>query len=240
MINTGSNISSIVGDVSKEIGLDSGEQKKTYPNNHLYADEFVLPPGFAVEKWVLFKSSHHKNIPYVTTVNMDMVMDKKPGEVKITFRENNQKYSHFIWYDHERDVDMDFYLGANLSLAYPTGDFSNVARKKDGLFSSLGINAYLGILKQFGVNFSLEYQKYEARGRITSVPDSILTLGTFFELYEWQLITFLISPRYVYNLSNELDIFAELAGGVALSISPRAIATRWGLEIYEIESTSSS
>jgi len=239
IISAGSSISGMVGDISETVGLDPSGEKKTYPENHLYAEEFVLPPGFTVEKWVLLESSHHERIPYITDLNLDFEVNDKQQSANLQFREESSDYTNFIWYDPSREVDLNFYLGVNLGSTFPLSDFKEVANRKENIFNSFGFNGYLAILNHFGINFALDYQSFLSRAKLQFRADSLVLPGTEFEFSDWENFSFLISPRFVLPLTSDLDLFAELTAGVALVKSPTIIAKRAGLEIAELEGASS-
>jgi hypothetical protein len=70
-------------------------------------------------------------------------------------------------------------------------------------------------------------------------PDSLFLLNTEFEFSSWKNLSFLISPRFIYPINLQLDLFAELTGGVVMSRSPSIISRRAGLEIGEIDGENS-
>jgi hypothetical protein len=238
LVSAGSSISGMVGDISETVGLDASGKKKTYPQNHLYAEEFVLPPGFAVEKWVLLESSHHEMIPYITSLNLDFKVNKNQQSANLQFREESSEYKNFIWYDPARDVNLNFYLGVSFGSVFPMGEFKEMANRKENLINAIGVNGYLSILNHFGINFALDYQSFQSRAKLSFRADSLTLPGTEFEFSDWQNILFLISPRFVYPITVDVDLFAELSAGLALCISPTIIAKRAGLEITELEGSS--
>ncbi len=238
LISAGSSISSMVGDISESVGLDASGKKRTYPENHLYAEEFILPPGFAVEKWVLLESAHHEEIPYVTNLDLNFVINKKHQSAALQFREKSSRYKNFIWFDPTRDVDLNFYLGVSIGSVFPMGEFKEMANRKDDVINTFGSNAYLAILKNFGINFALDYQSFLSRAKLPIRADSLVLPGAKFEFGKWENISLLISPRFVYPVTADVDLFAELTTGLVMSTSPTIIATRAGLEIEELESNS--
>jgi hypothetical protein len=235
LLTAGSSISSMVGDIGATVGLDGSDKSKTYPANHLYAENFMLPPGFTVEKWVLLESSHHEQIPYVTDLSLNFNVNKNPQKIDYKFREKSSKHENFIWFDPSRDVDLNFYLGVSIGSAFPMGDFRDAANRKENLINSFGLNGYLAILSQFGISFTLDYQGFRSRAKLDINPDSLFLPGTKFSFSDWDIFTFLISPRLVIPLSLDIDLFAELSLGLAMSASPTIIAERNGLEIAELE-----
>jgi hypothetical protein len=166
IISAGSSISSMVGDISSTVGLEVNDKNRTYPENHLYAEDFNLPPGFAVEKWILLESSNHERIPYLTELNLDFDVNQKRHSTVLTFREKSSDYNTFIWFDPSREADLNFYLGASLGSTFPMGDFKEAANRKENILNSFGINGYLAILNHFGINFALDYQSFSSRAKL--------------------------------------------------------------------------
>ena len=82
-------------DVTDEeiVDLATSENEMKYPENHLYATEFILPPNFAVEKWVLLESSNHDKIPYVTSVQLDFEVNNRHQRGVLNFRSKSSRYS---------------------------------------------------------------------------------------------------------------------------------------------------
>jgi hypothetical protein len=235
LLTAGSSISSMVGDIGATVGLDANSEAKTYPANHLYAENFMLPPGFTVEKWVLLESSHHQQIPYITNLNLNFDVNNNSHKVDYKFREETSDYNSFIWFDPARNVDLNFYLGVSVSSAFPMGDFKDAANRKENLINSFGINGYLAILNHYGINFSLDYQGYRSRAKLDINPDTLFLPGTTFSFSDWDNFTFLISPRLMIPLSLDIELFTEISVGIAMSTSPTIIAERNGLEISELE-----
>jgi opacity protein-like surface antigen len=235
IINAGSSVTGMVEDISKTIGIEDGEKNKDYPQNHLYAEDFVLPSGFAMEKWVLLNSANHSEIPYITDVSLTMDIENKTRKAKIKFRNDPGRYEHFIWYDPVRDFYMNFYLGVSVGMAIPMGDFKEVVNASNNLLNSFGVNGYLSLLKHLGVNFSLDYEKFPARGILPIPFDSLDATGVKFEFYNWEIFSFLASPRFVYPVTEDAELFAELSLGVAMSRTTQVIIKRAGVEVREIE-----
>ncbi len=235
IISAGSSVTGMVEDISKTIGIEDGQRKIDYPQNHLYAEDFVLPPGFTMEKWVLLNSSHHSEIPYITDVSLSMNIDNKIRKAKIRFRDDSGKYKHFIWYDPVRDSHMNFYLGISVGKAIPMGDFKAAVNVSDNLINSFGINGYLSLRKYMGVNFALDYERFPARGILPIPFDSLDLIGLEFEFRNWEIFSFLVSPRYVYPLIEDAELFVDLSVGVAYSKTSEVIIKRAGVEVKEIE-----
>jgi hypothetical protein len=130
IISAGSSISGMVGDISSTVGLYANGEKKSYPENHLCAEEFNLPPGFAVEKWILLESGEHERIPYITSLNLDFDLNQKRYSTRLNFREESKEYTKFIWYDPSREADLNFYLGASIGSTFPMADFKEDANRR--------------------------------------------------------------------------------------------------------------
>ena len=213
----------------------SNEESEKYPEGHLYADAFIIPPNFAAERWVIFESSRHENIPYVTNLQLDFDLSDQHRYGELKFRPTSSQYKSFIWYDPERKEFLDFYPGVSISSSYPMGEFREVANSKDNIINGFGLNAYITLLTYLGFNMALDYQSFESRAKLPIDPDSLKFFGTDFEFNDWQYINILISPRFVLPINLELDLFAELTGGLVVTRSPKIIARRNGLEIGEVE-----
>jgi hypothetical protein len=213
----------------------SNEETEKYPEGHLYADEFILPPNFAAERWIMFESSHHENIPYVTNLQLDFDLNNQHRYGELKFRPTSSDYKSFIWYDPTRIEFLDFYPGVSISSSFPMGEFSEVAHSKDNIINGFGLNTYITLLTNLGFNMALDYQSFESRAKLPIDPDSLKFIGIHFEFKDWQYISFLISPRFVLPISLELDLFAELGGGLVVTRSPKIIAKRNGLEIGEVK-----
>jgi hypothetical protein len=218
--------------------VSSAEAKK-YPENHLYAKEFILPPSFAVERWVLFESSNHKNIPYVTNLQLNFDFNDQHRHGELQFRSTSSRYQSFIWYDPARKEFLDLYLGVSISSGFPMAEFSDVANSEDYIINGFGLNAYITLLTNLGLNMALDYQSFQSRAKLQFDPDSLLMIGTEYDFSSWQNISFLISPRFVLPINVKFELFAELTGGVVLSRSPTIIARRSGLEIGEFDGENS-
>ncbi len=239
LIKAGSSFTGIVIDEGGLANMTSGDGKMNYPENHLYADQFILPPNFAVEKWILFESSHHNNIPYVTNVQLDFDINSKHQSTDLQFREKSKRYNNFIWFDPTRKKFLDFYMGVNLGSAFPIGEFSESANPNDNIVNSFGLSAYVTLVTNLGINFSLDYQTFQARAKLPVDADSLLLLNKNFEFSSWQNFELLVSPRFVFPLNTKFDLFAELAVGLVMSKSPTIVAKRAGLEIDELEGKNS-
>ncbi len=141
LIKAGSSFTGIVIDEGGLTDMAAGEGKKRYPDDHLYAEEFILPPNFAVEKWILFESSHHKNIPYVTDLQLEFDIENQHEQAELQFRNKSSRYKNFIWFDPTRKRSLNFYLGISVGSAFPMGEFSDRANKQDYILNSFGINS---------------------------------------------------------------------------------------------------
>ena len=217
----------------------SSEEAKKYPESHLYAEEFILPPNFAAERWIVFESSHHENIPYVTTLQLDFELKDQHQKGEFQFRPTSSRYNNFIWYDPARKEFLDLYLGVNISYAFPLAEFNDVANSQDYIINGFGLNAYITLLTNLGLNLALDFQSFESRAKLPTEPDSLLLLGSDFEFSSWENLSFLISPRFVLPITLAFELYAELTGGVVLSKSPKIIARRAGLEIGELDGENS-
>ncbi len=221
------------------VDIASSDIASEYPENHLYAQEFILPPNFAVEKWVLLESSNHDKIPYVTSVQLDFEVNNRNQRGILNFRSKSSRYKNFIWFDPRRKRSGNYYMGLNVSTGFPMGDFKEVANSEDIILNGFGLNGYITLSTNLGLNIALDYQSFQARAKLPVDPDSLILQRTDFEFSNWYNISLLISPRFVLPVNLKLDLFAELTGGLVLSLSPNIIARRAGLEIGEIDSENS-
>ena len=102
LLSAGSIFTGISLDDEKLIHLATSDEIEGYPYNHLYGDEFFLPPNFSIGKWILFESTKHEKIPYVTNVKLEFGVDNQNQEANLQFRESSKRYDHFIWFDPTR------------------------------------------------------------------------------------------------------------------------------------------
>lgn len=54
--------------------LDSLQNTRMYPENHLLGDSIVLPPGLFADRWLLVNSSRHEEMEYVTALEIELEM----------------------------------------------------------------------------------------------------------------------------------------------------------------------
>lgn len=235
VLGAGASMTGVTTGLSQVAELEDGEKETGYGRNHLYAKNFIIPPGFTLEKWALLNSSHHSEIPYVTDLSLAMHVDDEPRKVRIKFRPESREHSKFIWYDPARDVYMNLYLGVSLGMAFPVGEFKDVVNTSDNLINSFGVNGYLSLLKNLGINFAFDYEQFPSRGVLPIPFDSLHAVGTQFEFKNWEIYSLLISPRFVYPLNKEMELFAELSIGAALSNTARVLIKRAGVEVGEID-----
>ena len=219
--------------------IADSEEPKKYPENHLYAKEFILPPNFSAEKWILFESSNHKNIPYITNLQLNFDLNDQQRRGDLQFRSPSSHYKSFIWFDPNRKEMLDLYLGVSISYASPMGEFSDVANSEDNIINGFGLNAYITFLTNLGLNIALDYQSFQSRAKLPVDPDSLLLLNSEFEFSTWQNFALLISPRFILPINLRLELFAELNAGLVLSRSPTIVLKMAGLEFAEISSENS-
>lgn len=91
-------ISTLLGPAADVLGIETeGEDTPTYPDNHLYAEELVIPPGMMTEKWILFVSQEHQRIPYLRDIFLEFDINATPYETRLIFREKNKRSAEFDW-----------------------------------------------------------------------------------------------------------------------------------------------
>jgi hypothetical protein len=67
--------------------IDSLENTKMFPENHLLGDSIRIPPGLFVDRWLLVNSRSHDQMAYVTTLNIEMEStDGALRKLVLTFR----------------------------------------------------------------------------------------------------------------------------------------------------------
>lgn len=98
-IGTGlTGLAGLLAPAADALGLEPDEASgSTYPDNHLYADQLVVPPGLITEKWILFVSRKHGYIPYVTELFLDFESDGTQYETRLHFREPHKGAVAFDW-----------------------------------------------------------------------------------------------------------------------------------------------
>jgi hypothetical protein len=70
---------------------DSLQNSKMIPENHILADNIIIPPGLFSERWVLINSKNHDKMEFITSIILEYQMESGIVEKKkIKFR---QKYS---------------------------------------------------------------------------------------------------------------------------------------------------
>lgn len=52
--------------------IDSLENAKMFPENHLLGDSLVIPPGLFVDRWLLVNSQNHDQMEYVTSMKIEL------------------------------------------------------------------------------------------------------------------------------------------------------------------------
>ncbi len=63
------------------------ENVKIFPENHLMAEDFSIPPGLFTKKWILLNSTNHKKTGKLTSFKMTYNTDNNITEsVKVIFR----------------------------------------------------------------------------------------------------------------------------------------------------------
>lgn len=67
--------------------LDKIEKAEIFSENHLFAKEFVIPPGLFVKKWLLLNSKNHEETGYITDLFLEYLTENGDTErLKLSFR----------------------------------------------------------------------------------------------------------------------------------------------------------
>ncbi len=80
--------------------LDKIQNAKIFPESHLLAEEFIIPPGLFVKKWILLNTSNHKKIGFIRGFYLEYETDSGKNEkVQLVFREKyvNGKPITSLW-----------------------------------------------------------------------------------------------------------------------------------------------
>jgi hypothetical protein len=67
--------------------VDKIEKAEIFPQNHLLARGFIIPPGLSVKKWLLINSQNHAAIGYTTNLFLEYETEHgRKEKVKLDFR----------------------------------------------------------------------------------------------------------------------------------------------------------
>ncbi|PKL39072.1 MAG: hypothetical protein CVV44_09405 [Spirochaetae bacterium HGW-Spirochaetae-1] len=86
--------------------LHNIENAKIFPRNHLFAEEFVVPPGLFSKKWVLLNTTNHRKTGFLNffliTYETD---DGKKETIKLQFRSSGTitEWQKEVQYNHVED-----------------------------------------------------------------------------------------------------------------------------------------
>ena len=69
-----------------------------FPRGHLFAKDFVVPPGLTVSRYLVLNTRNHKKIGYIDRLFLQLQIDNnKPEEVELTFRSTPQYTKPSQW-----------------------------------------------------------------------------------------------------------------------------------------------
>lgn len=83
--------------------LNSIEKSAIFPESHLFATDFVIPPGLFVKKWLLCNSKNHNETGYISHIFLEYeIEDGTVEKLKLDFRgsfdkEYTQKWQNDLW-----------------------------------------------------------------------------------------------------------------------------------------------
>ncbi len=78
------------------------EDAEIFPENHLFAKDFIIPPGLFDKKWLVINSKNHGKIGFITDLYLEYrINDIEKEKVKLQFRSLNTK-SQPVW---QSDID---------------------------------------------------------------------------------------------------------------------------------------
>jgi len=76
--------------------LDRVQKTKIFPENHLFYNQFVVPPGLFQKKWLVLNSANHKKTGYLSYLYIVYkTMDGKEETVRLQFRSPYHGYSQW-------------------------------------------------------------------------------------------------------------------------------------------------
>lgn len=66
---------------------DQVEKAKIFPENHIFASEFVIPPGLYVKRFLVLNSRNHKDIGYINKIFLEVQVEEyEPETIELMFR----------------------------------------------------------------------------------------------------------------------------------------------------------
>ncbi|MGK5092534.1 hypothetical protein WDW89_11045 [Deltaproteobacteria bacterium TL4] len=71
------------------------EQTKVFPQTHLFAKDFMIPPGLFIKKWVVLNSKNHSKTGYIHTLYLEY--ETSSGEratLKLEFRNGSSEWQN--------------------------------------------------------------------------------------------------------------------------------------------------
>jgi hypothetical protein len=69
------------------------EKAKIFPENHIFASEFIIPPGIYIKRFLVLNSRNHKETGFVRKIFLEiLVEDQKAELIELSFRRSKPKY----------------------------------------------------------------------------------------------------------------------------------------------------
>ena len=66
---------------------DKVEKAKIFPPNHLFAEEFIVPPGLFVKRFLVLNTKNHEKIGYIRSIFLEYQIENNNSEVmEVKFR----------------------------------------------------------------------------------------------------------------------------------------------------------
>lgn len=63
------------------------EKAKIFPENHIFASVFVIPPGIYVKKFLVLNTRNHQDIGFIKEISLEIIVkDNEPELIELVFR----------------------------------------------------------------------------------------------------------------------------------------------------------
>jgi len=131
-------------------------------------------------------------------------------------------------------------VGLNFGVSIPYGDFADEEEGGADVGSNIGLKGFYRYTDQISFGVSLNANAFEYSDDFKEDMEESLAEGTTLELEKWNFVTFLITPRYYFPLSEKLKIFGELNFGLAFCNSPEIVGKLDCQEVFKYISASST
>ena len=80
--------------------IDTLENSRIFPENHLLYEDFVIPPGLFTKKWLLLNTQSHEEIPYIKNVFLEIEEDNgtiRNYKIKLRNRSDKPVWQKNTW-----------------------------------------------------------------------------------------------------------------------------------------------